>query len=55
MNVDATALKVGVVRIEGVTGEVLISFRAAWPNSYTVLRREHKGWRMTELLPGELP
>jgi hypothetical protein len=55
MSVDNTTVKVGVVRVEGRSAEVLLSFDSAWPNRYVVLQREGGVWKIAELFAGGLP
>jgi hypothetical protein len=55
MSHDSAALKIGVVRVKGITAQVLLSFDGNWPASYMVLQRERDAWRVTELLSQELP
>jgi hypothetical protein len=55
MSRDSATVHVGVVRVEGTTGQALLSFDASWPNRYMVLRHEGGAWKIDELLAGGLP
>jgi hypothetical protein len=55
MTVDNAALKIGIVRVEGATGQVLLGFGAVLPNRYTVLRREQGAWKIVDLTANGLP
>jgi hypothetical protein len=55
MSADDATVKIGVVRVAGAAGEVLLSFDSAWPNSYLVLQREHRAWKMGALFAEGLP